>query len=370
MKLYKSFVFAVLTTGYVALSMPLQEVPPDQDVGKDMTEIVTTRGYVIESHNVTTADGYILTMFRIPASRSATNLRAVSGPPVILQHGLLDSSYTWVSNFEDESLGYILADKGFDVWFGNNRGNRYGRHHLSKDPDDKSSGFWDFTWDDMASYDVPAMINYVTDLTGYPTVGWVGHSEGTIQMFAAGTSLETNNNDYFQKAMKSINVFAALAPVAYVDNLKTKLLVDLAHTNLPQRLYDRGYLEFLPYGPLETIAPEICQTIEKGCDVLFDSLFGPSLNLNASRIQVYVSETPAGTSTMNIMHWAQGVLYPNFQKFDWGSAEANQQHYGQDTPPQYDLGKLAVSSAYCCVGLTLVGFTEPRLMYHLLFAVS
>lgn len=343
MKFFTAIVFVASATWSIAQTTDLQQVPPDQDVGKDMVQIVTARGYVIETHNVTTADGYILTMFRIPAGKVSKNLRAALGPPVILQHGLLDSSYTWVNNFEDESLGYILADNGFDVWFGNNRGNRYGRHHVSKDPDDKSSGFWDFTWDDMASYDAPAMINYVTDLTGYPTVGWVGHSEGTIQMFGAGTSLETNTNDYFQKAMKGINIFAALAPVAYVNNLKTEFLVKLANTDLPQKLYDRGYVEFLPYGPIESFAPEVCQAIEKGCEFFLDALCGPSLNLNASRIQVYVSETPAGTSTMNIMHWAQGVETPNFQKFDWGSEEANQQHYGQDTPPQYDLGKLAVS---------------------------
>mgnify|MGYP005991887197 CR=1 FL=1 len=248
---------AVCNLGLI-VSSEVTRVPPDQDVGKSMTEIVASRGYTIETHNVTTADGYILTMFRIPSNKNTQRTSSELGPPVILQHGLLDSSYTWVANFEDESLGYILSDQGFDVWFGNNRGNRYGRNHVSKNPDDKTSGFWDFTWDDMASFDAPAMINYVTDKTGYPSIGWVGHSEGTIQMFAAGTSLETNTNDYFQKAIKSLNIFVALAPVAYVDNLKTRLLVALAQTQLPQRLYDRGYLEFLPYGPIEKVQ---CYTI-------------------------------------------------------------------------------------------------------------
>jgi pimeloyl-ACP methyl ester carboxylesterase len=251
---YFSLLVVFLANVGISSGAEVTEVPPDQDVGKDMVTLVTSRGYTIETHNVTTADGYILTMFRIPSGKNFKLSGSGLGAPVILQHGLLDSSYTWITNFEDESLGYILADKGFDVWFGNNRGNRYGRNHVSKNPDDNASGFWDFTWDDMSSYDVPAMINYVTDLTGYPTVGWVGHSEGTIQMFGAGTSLETNTNDYFQRAMKSINIFAALAPVAYVDNLKTKLLVALAQTDLPQKLIDRGYLEFLPYGPIEAVS--------------------------------------------------------------------------------------------------------------------
>ena len=54
-------------------------------------------------------------MFRISGEK---NLRAKMPYPVILQHGLLDSSYTFVNNFDQESLGYILANNGFDVWFG------------------------------------------------------------------------------------------------------------------------------------------------------------------------------------------------------------------------------------------------------------
>jgi pimeloyl-ACP methyl ester carboxylesterase len=83
------------------------------DVGQDMIAIVSEKGYVIETHYVTTSDGYILTMFRIPFGKKSSRL---GGPPILLQHGLLDSSYTWVNNPETESLGYILANNGYDVW--------------------------------------------------------------------------------------------------------------------------------------------------------------------------------------------------------------------------------------------------------------
>lgn len=136
----------------------LNFVRVDPDVGLSMTEIIQARGFSVETHYVTTSDGYILTMFRIPSETSS--------PPVLLQHGLLDSSYTWVSNYEDQSLGFILANAGFDVWFGNNRGNAYGRNHTTLSPDNKTSGFWDFSWDEMASHDIPAMVNYVCDTTG------------------------------------------------------------------------------------------------------------------------------------------------------------------------------------------------------------
>eukprot|EP00604_Paraphysomonas_vestita_P002626 CAMPEP_0174818000 /NCGR_PEP_ID=MMETSP1107-20130205/591_1 /TAXON_ID=36770 /ORGANISM="Paraphysomonas vestita, Strain GFlagA" /LENGTH=345 /DNA_ID=CAMNT_0016029271 /DNA_START=188 /DNA_END=1225 /DNA_ORIENTATION=+ len=280
-------------------------------------------------------------MFRIPYGKKITNK---GGSPVILQHGLLDSSYTWVSNFEDESLGYLLADNGFDVWFGNNRGNRYGRNHTTLNPDDGTNNFWAFTWDEMGMIDAPTMIHYVLDKTGYDSVGWVGHSEGTIQMFAAGTS--TNNGDeYLKSAIEKVNLFVALAPVAYVSNMQSKLLQFLAHTDVIDRLMNRGIYEFLPYGPIEQVAPEICRRGDKLCDIFLMTVCGPTLQLNSSRIQVYVSETPAGTSSQNMKHWIQGVLNPTFQKYDFGTDELNIQHYGTSTPPSYDLSKLVIPTA-------------------------
>jgi lysosomal acid lipase/cholesteryl ester hydrolase len=316
------------------LQNPSQVVPEDPEVGLDMVALVQSRGYQIETHHVTTTDGYILTMFNIPYGKNSNTRNKY---PVILQHGLLDSSYTWIANFEDESLGYLLADAGFDVWFGNNRGNRYGRNHTYLNPDDGSATFWDFSWDQMALYDVPALINYVTNTTGSPRVSWVGHSEGTIQMFAAGTV--TEKYPLVKDALSKLDLFVALAPVAYVHNIKSKELVLLAHSKLVERLMRQGIYEFLPYGPLNQIAPTICRLAPEVCHVILRTICGPTQNLNDSRLQVYVSNTPAGTSTVNMDHWLQGVQREKFQMYDYGDRQSNNQHYGQPDPPAYELKK-------------------------------
>lgn len=41
---------------------------------------------------------------------------------------------TWLLDNPDESLGYILADSGFDVWIANTRGTKWSLKHQSLDP--------------------------------------------------------------------------------------------------------------------------------------------------------------------------------------------------------------------------------------------
>lgn len=42
----------------------------------------------------------------------------------------------WVVNPPDESLGFILADNGYDVWLANTRGTKYSHGHKSLHPND------------------------------------------------------------------------------------------------------------------------------------------------------------------------------------------------------------------------------------------
>lgn len=113
-----------------------------------------------------------------------------------------------------------------------------GRNHTTLDPDDGTSTFWDFTWDEMAARDVPAFISLVTETTGAEGIAWVGHSEGTIQMFAAASDL--NPTEEQVTALSKVKIFAALAPVAYVSSLASNILVALAKSPLLADLYARG----------------------------------------------------------------------------------------------------------------------------------
>jgi len=58
-------------------------------------------------------------------------------------------------------LGFILADNGYDVWINNTRGNRYSRNHVTLDPDHDKKQFWDYSFEEMAKYDQPALFEFV-----------------------------------------------------------------------------------------------------------------------------------------------------------------------------------------------------------------
>lgn len=92
------------------------------------------QGLLCEQHLVITKDGYDLTMFRVRTKETAS-LKKGEAPVVLLQHGLFSSSDTWIENLPIKAPAYVIAKSGYDVWLGNNRGNKYSRSNQSIDPD-------------------------------------------------------------------------------------------------------------------------------------------------------------------------------------------------------------------------------------------
>lgn len=102
--------------------------------------VIRKNGYPAEKHIIQTEDGYILTTFRIPHGRN--NLKNNS-KIILLNHGLTASSGDYIIVNPENSLGYISADKGYDVWLMNARGTTYSKKHVHINEKNKKS-FYNF----------------------------------------------------------------------------------------------------------------------------------------------------------------------------------------------------------------------------------
>lgn len=107
-------------------------------------------GYPLEEHIVTTADGYVLTMQRLP--------RKESRDVVFFQHGVLDTSLGWVANGPQGSQAFAAFDRGADVWLGNSRANPPRAH---TDPQRSGAAYWCFSINELGMEDVAAMIHRI-----------------------------------------------------------------------------------------------------------------------------------------------------------------------------------------------------------------
>lgn len=108
-----------------------------------------------------------------------------------------------------------MADQGYDVWLGNARGNRYSRQHVANDPDGWRGNrrrFWSFSWHEIGMFDLPTMIDYVSSITGYRRMHYIGHSQGTTSFFVMGAERPEYND--------RIISMHALAPIAFMSNLR------------------------------------------------------------------------------------------------------------------------------------------------------
>ena len=94
-------------------------------------------------------------MFRITGTESEGHY-ASRRTPILIVPGLYDDAATWLqaqSDLREEGrwegalpMFLQLAEAGYDVWVGNNRGTDFGEHRKlhATDPE-----FWNYTWESM-----------------------------------------------------------------------------------------------------------------------------------------------------------------------------------------------------------------------------
>ncbi|XP_061706938.1 lipase 3-like isoform X2 [Cydia pomonella] len=286
-----------------------------EDASLDTWSLIRKYGYPCEIHRVYTEDGYILELHRIPHGRQNAT-KAGPRPVVFLQHGLLSSSAEWVLMMPGKGFAYILAEAGYDVWMGNARGNTYSKRHVSIKP--TSSSFWKFSWHEIGYYDLPAMIDYVIKNTGVPKLQYVGFSQGTTAFWV----MASTRPEYNEK----ISAMQALAPVAYVGNIRSPLIKAIAPLTNSLELIMKiiGANEFLPNGKINELAGQT---------------FCLEESITQTMLPIVLGHTPAGAATRQLIHYGQLYKSSKFVQFDHGLL-TNKRKYGTFKPPPYDLSNI------------------------------
>ncbi|RZC36267.1 lipase member M-like, partial [Asbolus verrucosus] len=177
-------------------------IPDNYD---DVLEIISRHTGVGETHNVTTEDGYILSLFRIPQN----NPKDV----ILFQHGIIQDSQQWVTQY-NESVAFLFWKAGYDVWLGNSRGNFYSKKHITLTPKDEK--FWDYSFNEIGYYDNNATIEYIKSTTNAPKIIYLGFSMGATSGLVYASMRP-------EDATNSVKVMISLAPVSFMKYLKTPL---------------------------------------------------------------------------------------------------------------------------------------------------
>uniref|UniRef100_A0A2A4K1T1 Partial AB-hydrolase lipase domain-containing protein n=1 Tax=Heliothis virescens TaxID=7102 RepID=A0A2A4K1T1_HELVI len=296
-------------------------------------EWIKSDGFEPETHHVTTTDGYILEMHRIPYGRNVQDTSDYR-PVVFVMHGLMSSSQSFILISPDHGFAYNLADAGFDVWMGNARGNKNSRFHVFLDPDDEEEKFqfFDFSFEEIGMYDLPAMIDYVLQYTKRDKLHYIGHSQGGTVFLVMASMLP----EYNEKLI-STHLLAGVGYQDYFPDTELRLTAIMTDIIYAQALRS-GIVELFPPNSVEMI-PGISPSQELS-DARCVGSVEYSYLCELFGVRSILRNNPndqAGAALKQIAHYGQNIRDREFRRYHHGR-RTNQEVYNDTSPPVYDLG--------------------------------
>jgi pimeloyl-ACP methyl ester carboxylesterase len=153
----------------------------------------------------------------------------------------------------------------------------------------------------MGLNDVPAIIDFVLNKTNKEKLTYIGHSQGTTQMFMAA-SVEP---EYYKS---KINLFVALAPVVKMKNTLSYSLRFLSkHRNMVEWLGVDVLHKYSIFGPKQGVDFDevlLCRMIPALCDLGIWAISDREVDLiNMDREDVIFSLFPSGCGYKNFIHY-------------------------------------------------------------------
>ncbi len=295
----------------------------------------------METHKITTKDGFVLVAYRVTQGRNSSfpppnppRRQSAVKRPIILGHALVSSSSDWLMNTPDKALGFILADSGLDVWFINNRGTTYSNKHNYHRQN--QSEYWDWSFHEMGTIDLPLWIDYVLNVTRYPDLYYAGFSMGCTYFFV----MMSEKPEYNEKVRKMF----ALGPSVYLSEYPQYWMF-CKMVNVYGQIYDaKGHTRFMP----ETVRKWLnfmgytCYEVQPLCDNYLYLMVGHSPEQrNSTQTAVIVSHTPDDVSSKAVIHFFQIMKAKRFQMYDYGKLQNNVRYKGLTVPPAYNITRVS-----------------------------
>jgi pimeloyl-ACP methyl ester carboxylesterase len=300
----------------------------------NVPELLAYYGYPVEEHDVVTEDGYIIMVHRIPHGRHEKLEDRSQRIPVLLNSDIFLSSGQWLMNLPDQSIGYMLADAGYDVWLLNHRGNTYSRRHKFLDPDERE--YWQFSYDEQGNYDLPAAIDYIIKETGVQKIHLM-----TYYMGAPPVNIFLSTRPEYNDKVRLVTGFT---PAMSMN--QTRVLMH-TYISLVPPLLDIYQHYLLPeLGPSMEVAKVAARfagsyfsTIIKK-QFLLQVAYTDGNLLNTTRFPTYFAHAPEGSSTYVIKQVVLWLATGYVRRLDWGP-EVNLRKYGEETPSEYQLHRIS-----------------------------
>ncbi|KAJ3091561.1 cholesterol esterase [Quaeritorhiza haematococci] len=176
-----------------------------------------------------------------------------------------------------------------------------------------SDEFWDFSLDALAQYDVPALVEHILKETNRPQVIYVGHSQGTAQMFMA---LSSN-----PKLNQQIAIFIALAPATYIG-LKFPTSFLISRSTVADYNLIFGRRQFVPLMVQGRILVQRWFFVYLGDAILSFLLDVDNRSWNPQFKKAYYSFTPLPVSAKMIRHWGVIAGSKTFRRYGDGTYKA------------------------------------------------
>lgn len=333
-----------------------QREVPQQSLNTDnrtCQDIITRLGYPYEAYRVTTEDGYVLLLERVP--------RRDSRKVVFLQHGMFDSSLGWVSNGVVGSQAFAAFDQGYDVYLGNLRG-LASREHVDKHISPQK--YWNFSLNEHGTQDIPAMITKIHELKmlelpphlttkngeisksvdydplelPYRLCG-VAHSMGGAAMLMYVVTKRLANQPHYLSRLILLSPagFHNVAPFSIklcqyvIPFVASFLCLFMPGLYIPTRffrgLFNKFSRDLQNYPALGGLAQAVLSYI----------IGGDSSNwVGAIGVSHYNINNMPGLAVCVAVHFCQMIRANRFIMYDFGSKELNLKAYG--TPSPLDIG--------------------------------